>query len=289
MKIVCLFLFTLLFQSASLINPVYSEMEIIGAEDKIRGEIIGRIDGKIGNAPADADIYEVIIEYEDHRVNVHYVIYGDWNPKYRYSVFFSEKNEIESGVLLSFDTNHTDAWLQRYLTRYEDPLFLSYVPRGIMELGQGERGSVNRKGSVCSINGLDPVIMGDKEHTYIGAISSGFKYSPEGIYYRGTFDKEPENGDALIEIDNPFFTYGHSDNESETTINKTPTIASTSTNITSNSTSQTSTIQSEFDNRETKEYISETVDYTPYYLVTIGIIIAGALIAVAVYRKKPRT
>jgi hypothetical protein len=48
----------------------------------------------------------------------------------------------------------------------------------------------------------------------------------------------------------------------------------------------TTTTHTEVDDRKTQEFISKTVDYTPYYLVTFGIIVAGALIAIAIYRKK---
>jgi hypothetical protein len=63
---------------------------------------------------------------------------------------------------------------------------------------------------------------------------------------------------------------------------KTTTITTTATTTTAT----TTTTHTEVEYKEIPEHISGHVDYTPYYLITLGILVAGALIAIAIYRKK---
>jgi len=66
--------------------------------------------------------------------------------------------------------------------------------------------------------------------------------------------------------------------------NDTPYTSTKTTTITTTATRTTTHTKVEY--KEIPEHISRPVDYTPYYLITLGIIVAGALIAIATYRKK---
>jgi hypothetical protein len=151
--------------------------------------------------------------------------------------------------------------------------------------------SFHAEGSTLIITGLNLKDIGSKCTFYASADTAYIRVYNITHQEPITVDIEPRSSKGTID---DYMSY-HEEitlctpkQTSNSTLTKTETMISTSISTetsTSNKLTEYATTTSDVSTRSTASY-SKSLDYTQHYIIAIAVIIAGALVALAIYRKK---